>query len=324
MKFSLFSERQAISRGEYPPKPVKKAFPDQLRRNIATIFTETFGMYYDGELGIGHDPVITTNLWIEFDRVMRRESEEYANFVEVMRNYKANRRITAFAMSASDTALLNLLDLGIAVIVQMAEPLQREHSDNLSQWNVRLSTADALAELDSRLRGAGTVYRIVDDALIISTDDVTHELALVPALQCLTDPGFAGAATEFHQALVAHRQGHHDQVLVKANHAFESTMKIIAKKMNWPYEETATAKKMLDVMFGNGLLPTMRESAMKSLATLLEGDVPTMRNKTPSAGHGRGDRTAEIPESFATYVLTVTAANVRLLVESYRANRPKR
>jgi hypothetical protein len=291
MKFSLFSERQAISRGEYPPKPAKKTFPDQLRRNIATIFTETFGMYYDGELGIGHDPVMTTNLWIEFDRVMRRESEEYANFVETMRNYKANRRITAFAMSASDTALLNLLDLGIAVIVQMAEPLQREHSYNLSQWNVRLSTDDALAELDSRLRGAGTVYRIVDDALIISTDDVTHELALVPALQCLNDPGFVGAATEFHEALAAHRQGRHDQVLVKANHAFESTM-------------------------------TMRESAMKSLATLLEGDVPAMRNKTPSAGHGRGDRTEEIPESFATYVLTVTAANIRLLVDSYRAKRP--
>jgi uncharacterized protein DUF7014 len=324
MKYTTFSQRQAIQRGEYPPAAVAKTFPDQLRRNIATIFTEVLGMYYDGELGIGHEPVRTTDLWLEFERVMRRECEEYAVFADRNRNSKANRRIQGFIASASDPSVLDLLDVGVAVIVQLARPMQQEYSFDAVAWHVRLSTEGALAELDWRLRGAGTAYRIADDSVIISADDVTHDIAVVPALQCLRESGFIGAAIEFHEALNAYRNGQVDLVLTKANHAFESTMKIIAKKMGWACDDTATAKKLLDVMFANGLLPPMRESAMKALATMLESDVPTMRNKMPSAGHGRGDRLDDIPELFATYVLTAGAANIRLLVESYQLKRLKR
>lgn len=321
MNYDLFSQRQAQLRGEYPPKPTRTTFPELLRENIATIFTETLGMYYDGELGIGVDPVKTTNLWIEFERYMKRGSAEYTAYVRMYPGVKPNRRICAFVLSATDDALVNLLDLGIALIVQLAGPMQRQYDFDWAGWHVKLAADDAIAELDVRLRTEGMIYRIVDNALVISTDDVTHELAVVPALQCLSEDGFEGASAELHEALAAHRNGQFDQTLIKANHAFESTMKIIAKKMGWSYEETTTAKKLLDVMFGNGLMPTMRESAMKALATMLESDVPTMRNKTPSAGHGRGDRTEAIPEAIATYAITATAANIKLLVESYRLKR---
>ena len=249
MKYTTFSERQMTMRGEYPPKPNLKTFPDQLRRNIATIFTEAIGVYYDGELGIGHEPVQTTDVWTSFDRSLARECEEYAVFRHRNPNAKANRRIQAFILAASDRSVLDLLDIGVAVLAQIVRSMQQDYSYDAVGWNVRLSANDAIGELDQRLRAAGTIYRIIGDEVVISTEDVTHDIAMVPALQCLREPGFIGAANEFHEALKAYRESQYDQVLTKANHAFESTMKIVAKKMGWAYDETATAKKMLDVMF---------------------------------------------------------------------------
>lgn len=321
MKYTTFSEREAVRRGEHSPKAVSKTFPDQLRRNIATIFTEVIGMYYDGELGIGHEPVRTTDVWISFERSLTRECEEYAVFRQRNPNMKAHRRIPAFILGASDLSVLDLLDIGVAVLAQIVRPMQQENSYDAVGWNVRISADDAITELDQRLRTAGTIYRIVDDAIVVSTDDVTHDIATVPALQCLNERGFESALIEFHQALDALRNGQRDQVPTKANHAFESTMKVIAGKLGWKYGETATAGKLLDVMFANGLIPAMRESAMRSLATMLASDLPTLRNKMPSAGHGAGEESPEIPEPFATYALTAAAANIRLLIESYRLKR---
>jgi len=62
----------------------------------------------------------------------------------------------------------------------------------------------------------------------------------------------------------------------------------------------------------------MRESALAGLRTVLESDLPTLRNKTPKAGHGAGTRSADAPEAIATYAVTVAAANIRLLVAEWK------
>ena len=100
-------------------------------------------------------------------------------------------------------------------------------------------------------------------------------------------------------------------------------MKVIAGKMRWPYEQTATAKKIIDVMMANGLVPVMRDPSLKALVTVLESDLPTLRNKMPSAGHGAGESQDVIPETVAAYASNVAAANIRLLVESYRERRKR-
>jgi hypothetical protein len=88
--------------------------------------------------------------------------------------------------------------------------------------------------------------------------------------------------------------------------------------MGWPFNDTDTASKLISVMLANGLVPSMRESALNGLRLMLESDVPTLRNKTPSAGHGAGVKRPGIPEPVAMYALVAAAANVRLLVELYR------
>lgn len=189
------------------------------------------------------------------------------------------------------------------------------------QFGITLSGADALRQMDELLRTNGTVFRIVDGRVVISTDDFTFEEAIVPALHVLGLPGFENALREFHEALAHHRMGEYADALTKSNHAFESTMKVIASQSGWDYSEGDTANKLVAIMLNEGLFPPMLESALNGLRTMLQSGVPTMRNKTPSAGHGAGTRIANVPESSATYAITVTAASIRLLITEWRRGR---
>jgi hypothetical protein len=255
---------------------------------------------------------------------MRRESAEYSRWGYSRRNENPRQLILNFILNATDAGVLDVLDLGVAFLERVLPDFQRQHSADLRRWSVQLAAADALNEIDIRLRGAGTIYRVTDGAIIVSTDDFTHEEIVVPAIQVLEEPGFENSLREFHDALDAYRKGELDNVLTKANHAFESTMKIIAGKMGWPYDNKLTAAPMLDLLVANGLLPAMRDGALKAMIAMIKSDVPTLRNKIPGAGHGAGEKPAVIAEEFATYAISAAAANIRFLVDSYKAKRPKK
>jgi hypothetical protein len=324
MKFRLFSERESAQRGGFPPPTNLKTFPQHLRRNLIRIFDETLGEFYVGHLGVGNKRVETSDLWIEFDRIMERESEEYGIFCDRNGNDDSREHIINFIASSADPDLLNLLDVGIFIIDRHAREFQKRRRAYLEHWGVRLAADEALVEIDTRLREHGTVYRVADGAIVVSTDDFTHENVVSPALRVLGEPGFENPSRELHEALDAYRNGKYDIVLIKANHAFESAMKIIAGKMGWAYDQNATAKKLIELLFFNELMPAMRDPAMKALATMMESDVPRLRNKMPSAGHGAGEKEAIIPEPFAKYVISAVAANIQLLVASYQLKRLRR
>lgn len=324
MKIRTFSQREAERAGK-KAQATSTSFPPHLRRLLAVIITETLGLYYTGMIGIGQDEVDTTDLWSAYERLLYREIPGYANYADRVRERDLSSRVRSFIFSGSDADVLDVVDITVAFIDNAVRHYQRRQSTSHLQYcQVKMVPDDALQEIDIRLREAGTIYRVIDGSVIKSTDDFSHDAAVVPALTALGEKGFENALQEFHEALAGYRDGKYDIVLQKANHAFESTMKVIAGKKGWAYEQTATAKKMLDVMVRNGLVPSMRDSALKALATLLESDLPMLRNKMPSAGHGAGESQDGIPESVAAYAVNIAAANIRLLVESYHAKEPRR
>lgn len=319
MKFHPFSQREAERAGTQA-QPATIEFSAHLRRLLAVIISEAIGLYYTGIIGIGQDEIDTSELWVDFERVLYREIRAYADYADIAKERDVSNRIKTFISNAPHNTLLDLIDIAVAFIDVVVRNYQsRTSPQHLRYCQVAMTADEAVAEIDVRLHEAGTAYRVAGRGIVKSTDDFSHDAAVLPALLGLGEAGFENALKEFHDALAAHRDGKYDIVLQKANHAFESTMKVIAGKMKWPYDQTATAKKMIDVMMSNGLIPPMRDSALKALATVLESDLPILRNKMPSAGHGAGEQNANIPEPVATYAVNVAAANIRLLIESYRA-----
>jgi hypothetical protein len=99
--------------------------------------------------------------------------------------------------------------------------------------------------------------------------------------------------------------------------AFESTMKAICHKRKWQYNQTDTAKTLIGICEKNNLFPVFMESHLIGLRTTLESGVPTARNKM--GGHGQGAEPITVAPEFATYVLNLTASNIRFLASSEQA-----
>lgn len=53
---------------------------------------------------------------------------------------------------------------------------------------------------------------------------------------------------------------------------------------------------------------------MNAIKQLLEGSIPTVRNK--NSAHGAGNTTIVVPDYLANYMLYLTGATIRLLVDT--------
>jgi hypothetical protein len=73
---------------------------------------------------------------------------------------------------------------------------------------------------------------------------------------------------------------------------------------------------LIQVCFDNGLIPAFWQSHFAALRSLLEGGVPTARNRL--GGHGQGSAVVEVPAHIVAYVLHMTAASIVFLVETER------
>lgn len=324
MKFETFSQRDARKKGQFPPTPASTVFSMHLRRTLTDIFDEVLGMYYVDRSGMSWETVETTKIWDELDRLMRRESAEYSEWGYSHRNDNPRKLFLEFVLNAGDAGVLDALDMVVFFCHETIPKFQRRNHSELQRWNVQLTGEHALNEIDDRLREAGTIYRAADGKIVVSTDDFTHQEIVLPALRALGEAGFENALKEFHDALDAYRKGDFEVVLTKANHAFESTMKIIAGKLGWAYDEKATSAPMLELLVKNRLLPEMRQAPLRYMIEMMKCDVPRLRNVMPSAGHGAGEKAMGISEEFATYAISAAAANIRLLVDCYRAKLPKK
>lgn len=89
-------------------------------------------------------------------------------------------------------------------------------------------------------------------------------------------------------------------------------MKGICKKRDWQYDQTAPAKRLIQVCLDNGLILNYMQDHLTQLRGLLESTT-TPRNK--ESGHGQGADVKDVPKELASYALHLTASNIMFLVE---------
>ncbi len=136
-------------------------------------------------------------------------------------------------------------------------------------------------------------------------EEVTHTMAVDPALAALADPGYASANGEFRAALADCRKGDYGDCLTKCGSAFESVMKVLCAKKRWPVPPKAVASQLLDEIFKHvALAPFFKQTLML---------VATMRNQLSTA-HGGGTTPRAVERHVAEYAIASTAAGILLLV----------
>jgi hypothetical protein len=169
-------------------------------------------------------------------------------------------------------------------------------------------------ELNAWMLEDGFGYQFEATQIIQISSKFLHAEAVVPTLHLLSDPAFAGANAEFRQAHAEFRAGEYEDCIHDCCNALESVLKVTLDRKGWSYQQTDTAKKLLDVAFINKLIPAHMQNSFTGLRTILESGVPTVRNKT--AGHGTGANPRNIPKHIAEFQMHQTAAAILLLVEA--------
>lgn len=79
----------------------------------------------------------------------------------------------------------------------------------------------------------------------------------------------------------------------------------------------APAKRLIEAVLDNELVPRYMQSHFTGLRQTLEAGLPTARNK--NSGHGQGLLTRPVPDYFAGYALHLAATNIVFLVEAHEA-----
>ena len=172
---------------------------------------------------------------------------------------------------------------------------------------------DVISELNARLREAAVGYEFAEGIITRKDSEVIHRDVVIPTLQLLRNPRFAGADKEYREAHDAFRHGRLEDCIVNCGKALESVLKVIGGARVWKIKDNDPASKLIRAAVEAGFLPQHSETSLNHLHGLIESSTPTVRNKM--GGHGAGAKPRTIPTHLAGFQLHQTAAVILFLAE---------
>ncbi|MEG4091886.1 STM4504/CBY_0614 family protein [Microcoleus sp. Pol12B4] len=308
----LYSKRKKLAeRGNQPDVYQYTNLPIEFRRQVIFIWRTAIGSYrveafaYEPPVNrwwrIIHDSLAKELGWFNLGNDFHDPFEQCKSF-----------------LLNNDTSVehhLDLIELTFRHIDEDIREFLRNHPSR--ELSTLQPPDDAISELNHRFREHAIGYQYNNGQIIRVDSGFIHTEVVVSALSLLSSQDFKGAEQEFRSAHEHYRKKEYKQAIVNALNAFESTMKTICDKCGWSYSDKNNAKDLIGIVLENELVPKYLQNHLSALRSVLEGGVPTVRNKT--SGHGQGIQPITVPEYLAAYVLHLTASNIVFLVEAYKA-----
>ena len=292
--YSKRTKRAASSSDVFAYDPI----PATLRHQILIILREFFSDLYGYE---GMESEIRKILEREYGREL--PEDEFS---------LTSSAFSKLVSEGSTDEVLDAIELSLKWIDHARTTKDREFLGAAEK------ASELLNELNFRFREAGLGFQFEQSQVFRIDSTLVHVEAVKPALLLLSDQRFAAAAAEFLSAFDHYRRGEFEASLIEACKSFESVLKVICDEKGWAYDsQRATAKNLINVVITNNLLPSWSQEHLMGLQKTLEAGVPTVRNKL--AGHGDGSRFVPVEIHFVAYALHLTACNILLLAEAFKA-----
>ena len=303
--FDIFSKRQRKLQGETPDVYQYDQLPEQLRIQITYILFDTLGNpdQYDNHVG---------KVRKTYESITSILCREYGVFR--LPDYpKSDNKIpdlVVYFLKEGD--IEKCLDV-VEVSFHFVDTATRDYW-YLEKRDASEAADRAIQELNDRFREHGVGYYYANGKIVRVDSEFVHSEVVQPALGILSQEEYAGAQQEFLQAHEHYRAGRTKEALNECLKSLESVMKSICDRRGWGYDQGAGANKLIGICFDNGIVPPFWQTQFAALRGLLEGGVPTARNKL--GGHGQGAAPQPVPDHIAGYVLHMTAAAVVFLAEA--------
>lgn len=301
--FDIFSKRYKKAPEVYQ----HEAIPVELRVKIIHIWSDIFENSRDNVLGEMYRPADhTTKVFKHIHDVLCRE---YGLFYLAGPRDSVIESVHKFLLGTEETVkAIDVIQLSFQCIDNYVR-----NDPGLFPAS-KISPDEAIAELNHRFQEHGVGYQYESGQIIRIDSEFIHSEAMKPALKMLSDPMYEGANDEFLKAHKHYRKRRYKECMDGCLKAFESCIKSICTKRRWKYKETDSINRLIDVVFDKELIPTFMQSHFTALKSTLVSGAPTVRNRR--SGHGQGPTIITVPESLATYMLHLTAANILFLAKA--------
>lgn len=300
--YDLFSKRQKRLRGEVSDIYTYDQIPESLRVQIIHIIRDA----------IGEDRNFSGKSEEAYEFIHEKLCREYGRFsiaIGYQETYK--EKVLSFLLQTKSNE--EVLD-GIELTFKYLDGIIKEKYDTYTYYtNVKITPDEAIAELNERFKESGIGYSFEGNEIIRVDSTYVHAEITKPVINLLQNNSFAGANEEYLKAHEHYRHGRNKECLTECLKAFESTMKVICTEKGWVYNHADTAKKLIQICFQYGLVPTFTQNQFTSLQSLLESGIPTIRNRL--GGHGQGQTPQAVDDAMTRYGLNLTGTNIIFLIE---------
>lgn len=308
----LFSKRQKRVRGEVPNGLTYDKLPREFRVQIVHILSDVLGSPEEAGFGYSGIPQVS-EMYQHIVSALRREYGVF-ELIKWPGHERHNFAIELFNFILQEQSVERVLD-AVELVCQCIEQVVRNVGYK-GRYDANEVADQALTEINRRFLEHGVGFRYESDQIIRVDSEVVHAEVVRPALALLHDAKFKGAEAEFHSAFEHYRHGRAKETLTDCLKSIESTMKSIAAARKWKHSANATAQPLIALMFEKELIPAFWATHFSGLRAMLEGGVPTVRNR--QAGHGQGVEVVEVPAHLVAFALHQTAAAIVFLVSAER------
>ncbi|QSF53846.1 MULTISPECIES: STM4504/CBY_0614 family protein [Brevundimonas] len=300
---NLYSRRARQARKNVDDVYVYDHIPKSVRVQMLQVFSSVIGDYQIGYNAAANEV---------YDFIVRLMREELGVFsLNSSSTINAQRELSSWLDSTPDVErVVDCIELMMTVL--------DGHVRNAGNKFGKTDVDFAIGRANARLMEACVGYQYQSGQMIRFDSTVMHAEVVVPSLHLLADPDFASAEGEYLKAHAEYRDGQYETCIIECAKAFESVLKVVAVERGWPVKSSDPAKKLLDAAYGAGFIEPALQAEFTALRSLLEGAVPTVRNKM--SGHGAGVTPRNVPQHFAALQLHQTGAALLFLVQHHRAN----
>lgn len=299
--FDLFSKRQKLLRITEPEIYIYDLIPEKLKVQVVHIIQDSIGINKNGY----------TKASEVYSFINDALCREYGVF-ELLGVYHETKEenLLNFLLKSETEEFIDAVELTF----QYIEKLLKGNYQYTYYVDVKLKPEDAVNELNERFKENGVGYTFESGEIIKVDSTYVHSEITKPTLSLVINSKFKGPNEEYLKAHDHYKNGRNKECLNEALKAFESTMKVICKEKGWIYNQTDSAKKLIQVCFNNELIPCFTQNQFTSLQNLLESGISTIRNKL--GGHGQGSLPQKVDDEMTRYALNLTGSNIIFLIEN--------
>ena len=282
--------------------------PINLRVQVTQIALDALGP--SGRNGGYLEGISENSRWVELERIFCREKGVY----KLGHEEWAGVRAISYMQKCSVKDWVDLLELVCASIMLVGNS---NHHSFRYEWGIEVTSANAINEINYRLRQAGVGFQFEDGQIIRVDSQYVHSEVVKPALALISGRHFAGPREEFLKAHQHYRHGEHRQAVAMAANAFESTLKAIFDQKGWQYARSSRISDLLKVARANRLWPDYLDTSFDQLVATLQSGLPKIRDN--DASHGQGAVPKEVPAFVAAYALHLAASKIVFIVGAAKA-----